>query len=496
MEKHYLKNPQFALFTMLYLVIFIGIFLAVYQFILNRSLWLDEASLALNIINRNFTGLTKPLSYRQIAPIGFLFIERISVLVLGKNEFALRIFPLISFLISIPFFYLLADKLAKNKVIALISTSIFSITLSLLRYSSEVKQYSSDVLFAIIILYCSLTLKLNTNRSLFIYAIIGSIAIWFSSIAVIILFVVGIYSLYFEGYQKKNYRVLFPILFWAISFFIYYVFFIHNHPHAEFMIHYWRKAFLPLNPFSEGFYLFLYRAARGVYTYLLGFHSFWSIPFLISLIAVGVMLKNREYTILYFCLAPITVHLFLSGLTLYPFKGRFALYILPLVILVFSIGLYQLFEFTNKKVLKLPHFLLIVPVLVMFYPIYLNFPIQKEEIKNSLSYIEKNIKKDEIIYVYCGSRKAFKFYKETKIININNAIIIGTSHHKENHKYDHMMELLLSNGSELLDVKKYKGSSVYYVDTKKLPIMTKTAYPDRSPNRLSALQCRSKRPFV
>jgi hypothetical protein len=30
----------------------------------------------------------------------------------------------------------------------------------------------------------------------------------------------------------------------------------------------------------------------------------------------------------------------------------------------------------------------------------------------------------------------------------------------------YMMELLLSKGSELLDVKKYKGSSVYHVDTK------------------------------
>ena len=30
-----------------------------------------------------------------------------------------------------------------------------------------------------------------------------------------------------------------------------------------------------------------------------------------------------------------------------------------------------------------------------------------------------------------------------------------------------MIELLLSKGSNLLDVKKYKGSSVYYVDTKK-----------------------------
>ncbi len=494
MDRHYFKNPQFILYAIFYLVIFIGILLAVYQFIFNRSLWIDEAMLALNIIKRGFSGLTEPLYYEQVAPVGFLFIERISVLMLGKNEFALRIFPLISFLVSIPLFYLLSCKLSGNKIIALLSTSIFSITLQLLRYSSEVKQYSSDVLCAVILLYCCLTLKLNTNRSLSIYAVIGGIAIWFSNIAVIILFVSGIYSLYYEFYKNKNYKVLFPLLFWAVSFFIYYIFFIHNHPHTEFMIDYWKEDFLPLRPFSASFYLFLFRAAQDIYSYLLGFGFLWFMPFLISVSAAGFMLKRREYTVLYFFLAPIAVHLFLSGLMLYPFKGRFLLYSVPLIILVFSIGVYELFEFTDKRILKLPQFLLILPVLVMFYPVYLHFPIQREEIKSSLSYLETNIKHDETIYVYCGARRAFNFYKETKTTNINNPIILGTRHHKEKHKYDdellnlrgkvwllfshvyhssrpdseeaYMIKILLNNGSKLLDVKKYKGSSVYYIDTK------------------------------
>ena len=84
MKKHDLQNPQFVLSAMFYLIIFIGAFLAIYQFIFNRSLWLDEASLALNIISKDFIGLTKPLDYDQVAPIGFLFIERISVLIFGK----------------------------------------------------------------------------------------------------------------------------------------------------------------------------------------------------------------------------------------------------------------------------------------------------------------------------------------------------------------------------------------------------------------------------
>lgn len=311
MKKNYVQNPQFVLSTMFYSIIFIGAFLAIYQFIFNRSLWFDEAYLALNIISKDFIELTKPLNYNQVAPIGFLLIERISVLILGKNELALRIFPLISFLTSIPLFYLFSNKLVKNNVIALISTSIFSITLSLLSYSSEVKQYSSDVLFTIIILYYSLTLQLNKNKSLFIYAIIGSIAVWFSNVSIIILFVTGVYFLHFEGYQNKNCKILFPFLFWATSFFIYYYLFIHNHPATEHMVSFWEKSFLPLNPFSKDFYSFLFRATQNVYGYLLSFGFFWFIPLLISLSAIVFMLKHRKYTLLYFCLAPIILHLLL-----------------------------------------------------------------------------------------------------------------------------------------------------------------------------------------
>jgi hypothetical protein len=166
------------------------------------------------------------------------------------------------------------------------------------------------------------------------------------------------------------------------------------------------------------------------------------------------------------------------------------------VILVLSTGIFHLFEFTNKKILRLPNLLLILPVVIFFYPIYLKFPITKQEIKNSLNYIEQNLKKEDEIYVYYASEYAFKFYKETKIININNKIIVGTKHKENHHNYDHellnlkgkvwllfshvypprenydneekyMIAFLISKGSVLLDVKKYKGSSVYYVDTKR-----------------------------
>src|ERR687888_419926 len=59
-----------------------GTLLRLTQYLFNRSLWLDEALLTLNVLRRPWTGLIKPLDYNQGAPVGFLFLEKLSTQVL------------------------------------------------------------------------------------------------------------------------------------------------------------------------------------------------------------------------------------------------------------------------------------------------------------------------------------------------------------------------------------------------------------------------------
>ena len=65
-------------------VLFSGIGLALFQFFSNRSLWFDEAMLAINIVHRDFDGLLKPLELNQVAPILFLQLEKIFFLALPQ----------------------------------------------------------------------------------------------------------------------------------------------------------------------------------------------------------------------------------------------------------------------------------------------------------------------------------------------------------------------------------------------------------------------------
>ena len=81
--------------TVLWAFVVLGILLRLRQYLFDRSLWVDESMLALNIIRRSPAELLKPLDYSQAAPVGFLWLEKLAVHYFGSGEMALRFVPLL-----------------------------------------------------------------------------------------------------------------------------------------------------------------------------------------------------------------------------------------------------------------------------------------------------------------------------------------------------------------------------------------------------------------
>ena len=86
----------------------VGWVLRLVRYAHDRSLWGDEARLALNLRDRSFTGLVHPLAYIQAAPTGFLLAEKVVVRALGDSEYSLRLLPLAAGLASLAVFAALA----------------------------------------------------------------------------------------------------------------------------------------------------------------------------------------------------------------------------------------------------------------------------------------------------------------------------------------------------------------------------------------------------
>src|SRR5260370_18625781 len=76
-------------------IVVIGTLLRIRLYIADRSLWLDEAALGLNVLRRSFRGLCQPLDRNQGAPILFLWLQKAATLMFGNSERSFRLVPLI-----------------------------------------------------------------------------------------------------------------------------------------------------------------------------------------------------------------------------------------------------------------------------------------------------------------------------------------------------------------------------------------------------------------
>ena len=133
------------------LILMAGILMRVQAFVYNRSFWLDEANLALNVVARSFGQLATPLDYEQGAPVGFLWLSKAVILLLGNHDYILRLVPFLAALLSLLLMARLIQDIppAASGYVALLLYAVGSRTAY---YATEFKQYSTDTVIALLLL--------------------------------------------------------------------------------------------------------------------------------------------------------------------------------------------------------------------------------------------------------------------------------------------------------------------------------------------------------
>jgi hypothetical protein len=237
------------------LLILLGALLRIRQYLTGRSLWADEAMLALNIVNRGFAGLFQPLDYDQGAPIGFLLVEKIFNSILGKNELALRLFPLIVGLLSLWLFYLLLKQITSGFGL-LTALALFAFNPRLIYYSSEVKQYILDVAVTILLLLIAAPVfSTSPQKKDFVpLTLAGLITLWFSHPALFVLAGIGL-ALIIVYLRRRDYSNLWVVigmgLLWGLDIAFLYLLILKDLSQNTYMREYWQGAFLPMPPWSD-----------------------------------------------------------------------------------------------------------------------------------------------------------------------------------------------------------------------------------------------------
>ncbi len=409
------KNLIERIYLIIFLIIlFIGVSLRLYQYLMGRSLWEDEAHLALNFVKFGHLGLMSPLENFQTAPILFLWIVETFCDVFGAGEMSLRAFPLLISIAALPFMYYMTKDLTKSRLAAIIAFVIFTFNITLIYFSSEIKPYTLDVSAYILITYLLLSQHpyVEHKRTLLL-SLAGSLAILTSNTSTVILFCTMAFMLVndwktqaplhkklpFLKLSKQSISILCTwIIVWAINYFK----FIHHHPYAEGMKGIWSFTFSPRNVFRQPFTDFMQaRINDTIYMDMLFFTDKYYFPQILTfLVAFSVLIciVKKRWSILLFTVLPILLHLLVSMLKMYPFFYRFILYLLPPFIILISYGLALLVSYLPKMLSNL----IAIPITVAFcyccsYTSVTKFPSWDKEIGPVISFINQNYPDKEIL---------------------------------------------------------------------------------------------------
>jgi hypothetical protein len=414
------------------------------HFFANRSLWLDETMLALNIGERSFVGLLDPLAFNQVAPLGFLWLEKLSVTVLGVSEMALRVFPLIAAIVALFLFAVLARRLL-TPYAALVAILLFALSTSQVYFAAEVKQYSFDVLCAVLIILLAhhaagaggdrggsvaSSVGSRGNR-LMALAVAGAVGVWFSHPLIFALPAALAYVVIDRrraGTHRADSASRGPLLIaavWAGSFALAYVLTASDASQGALMQRFWAEGFMPLPPKSAAEWAWFGQAfgdlIRNTYDFTERIGPTRAVADVLGgiFLLVGlVYLATARRPVLVLLGTPIALALLAAALSVYPFRGRLIQFLVPSSILLIAFGIESAWGLGAQRATgwlaaisrtsaAMAAAICVLSSIVLFG--WLGAPY-REESRPVFQYVAERSRADDELYLHSGARHAFQYY--------------------------------------------------------------------------------------
>jgi hypothetical protein len=416
----------------------LGFVLRLLPLVSDRCLWIDEAMLALNLVERSPAELLKPLDWNQGAPAGFLLLSKASILVLGQDEWALRFVPFVGSVLGMFGFAWLARRMLPTEA-AVIAVALFAISPFLISYSAECKQYATDAALTVGLFAISIGLLHGEGgfRRWAWLAVAGAVSVWFSHPVAFVLGGIGT-ALFLKAVVVNDRRrigaCVTTIGCWLASFGVCYLVSLKDLGNNQFLIDYWTGHFLPLPPKSLGDLLWLADHYFGFLAYPGGLGGtevkiggIAAALFLIGLVAIG----RERWPVAVALIMPALLALFASALNKYPFAGRLLLFLVPLMLLGVARGMWvvasELWRTQPFAAAIFLGLLLLAPAIETYQT--LQRPPRYEQITPVIDKIRDQWQPGDKVYIYYGAKPAFTFY--TRENPFPPGVVFGERHRGE-----------------------------------------------------------------
>lgn len=387
-------------------------------------MWLDELTIAINVSERSLAELVlRPLDLNQVAPPGFLALEKLGGLLLGHDEAGLRLFPWLASLASLFLFWRIAMR-CTNGVTLAAGLLAFAASPALVWYAGNAKQYSGDVAVTLLLLLLALQVDEDrwSAREAALWGLVGGAAILASQPAVLVGAGLGVVLV---ARRLRSQRPLAPVLAlgggWAIGAAAVTVasLLVVSTEVRDSMSVTWVNSFMPA-PW-EGPLQLVWLPVRLML--MLGHllirvvpKSFMETLFVATfgaLAAVGAHgLAQRRPGPAVLLSVPVVVGVLAAVIQLMPLYSRVAMYLTPSLLLAAMAGADEIrTRFsggarTAATVLTLVSFALPAGAVVAIAPP----PYRAEEARPVLEDLRSRLRPGDAIYVYYAAELAMRFY--------------------------------------------------------------------------------------
>ncbi len=401
-----------------WLTLFIGVILRGAVWLQQRSIFLDEANLMRNFVEKSYAGLFGHLDYQQYAPPLFSVVMKFILYVFGVNELSAKLFPLLCGVAILFVFYNLARRFL-SPFTALLALLFLVFDKIFIDYATECKQYATDAFIAVLLLLLTqmIDFKSFNKKGAVLWSIIGSIAMGFSMPAIFVLASVGAYY-FFLFYRNKDTQaaVLFALvsLFWLVQFGIYFLLVLKTDAQSNNLQTFHKDFFLAFPPLSIVQLNLLINQIGGIIDRSIGITFLAAFVSAVSFIAGAKTLWQTNKAHFLLLVLPILLTLAASSLHYYSLIARLILFFLPIFILIVFIGLDHIIQ---KMPLAVSGILTIGFIATIVLQIQILNPFEPfrndyAELRDGLDFIKKEKQPDEAVFIHHGIAPVVRYYTQ------------------------------------------------------------------------------------
>lgn len=320
-----------------------GVVLRVARWSDGKALNSDELWVALSLQRRSFLDLHGPLDYDQLAPLGWLWLER-AVLAVSRSDTALRLPALLAGCAVVAVTAVLAHRLLPGPL-AVAAVVLAAGAPVLIYQSSQLKQYSFEALACGWLVLAGLRIldAADRRRPVWVFWTSGAVAVWFATTALFVVASVGGLLALFAlldrrwGSLRRHIVAALPAVLSTLAVYL------TAPPPAAWLYRWWSVAYPgSLAPRPIGVRTGLAWSAQlflGFADSALGIASREAGILVLLLIAFGaVSLIARLPRPGMLVVAPLAAGYLLALLRLYPMATRVALWLVPIALLLLGAG--------------------------------------------------------------------------------------------------------------------------------------------------------------